>query len=947
MTRRRLPPLAFFGLALFVGVAVAAPIALADGGAVVVGGEGRTADGAWRADVTLSDGHWRPGAPVQIGIALHFADTVLPGLAERKIKVDKLCVLVTAERSFDTTGFLRLPSDERMSTLLTPSGLAIEGGVQGAVTNRYGYAFRTPLDVLETLPVGEATAGSSAGTRTARFTASATLPRDLPPGLYRLRLDFGVMAGSRVYNLNGYSFAVRPFTDQAGTSTYFYSPTIPASGPGAAGVAIDATRLQARIPWLLLSDYNSNGYRGVVADQDRDRFATSDRSLIPDDVILPMYDDAGKKLSYSLEPHFPADAIDPLQNIPWDWSNGQLTVRVTNPDGQVTDLGTAPFVGRSGTGPTTGLAALKSWAPPAYGQYVVEATGWIADRWGRHYQGGGSYRFWIGRRMTLATATFQGMPFPVGARYGRDIQFNPAVPADVTVEARLYPGSDPEAGRVTTFSGKASSAGLYGAAQGMPSFDLDAPGEYWAHVRATYVDPEGHLWVCSVRHAGVVYAPGSAVVARGKKVVVKGASLDRGDTDFEGYVSADGESHLAHVGFPYQAGDMLLIAAEGQGANKIEPVLTYQMQGDAAPWDTRLNGVGTTNLSIKTSNGYSPHLFPEYITDLEYYYGAAPRPGFMGRFLVGESTVRAPYWPTSPNSFGGQIGASPNGDTPGDIYRLLGGVVLRRAGQAPLYAGYLANAFILPKGSNNNRVVAAGAEDLVSATGARGRFFLVGLRPGTAYEQGATFRPALQIDPMVPASIHFELDYPDGRRQVADGTGDATGSFAGPTAWPLDVPGVYRYRVRGSWNGFEGRMPGLPESGGEFYVYTKAPAGAARLRLDGATTRTFPAAGSLTFTGTSTAAAVHYALITPGAVIEQGELPVSGGRFQYVVDPAAIHARVPMYDIVSVTTGKPQIGRVLHLTFFSAEKGGVFDLQRVIVRGTSAVAPRSSAAPST
>ena len=63
------------------------------------------------------------------------------------------------------------------------------------------------------------------------------------------------------------------------------------------------------------------------------------------------------------------------------------------------------------------------------------------------------------------------------------------------------------------------------------------------------------------------------------------------------------------------------------------------MQGDTSAWDTKLNGVGTTNLRIKTSNGYSPHLYPEYITDIEYYYGAAPRPGFMGRFIVGESNV--------------------------------------------------------------------------------------------------------------------------------------------------------------------------------------------------------------------------------------------------------------------------------------------------------------------
>ena len=39
--------------------------------------------------------------------------------------------------------------------------------------------------------------------------------------------------------------------------------------------------------------------------------------------------------------------------------------------------------------------------------------------------------------MTLATATFQGQPYPVGASYGRDIQFNPAVPADVNGDRQL------------------------------------------------------------------------------------------------------------------------------------------------------------------------------------------------------------------------------------------------------------------------------------------------------------------------------------------------------------------------------------------------------------------------------------------------------------------------------------------------------------------------------
>jgi Zn-dependent metalloprotease len=906
---------------------------------------GQTVYGDWSASVTVDKVSWAPGIAVATTVTLGIGDTYLSNLAGAGIKADKLCVLMTAERTFDADGWLRLASDDRMSTLLTPTGLAIEGGVQGALTNRYGYQYRSPVDQFVSVATTAVAAAGAGGTRTATFSMPATLPSDLPPGLYRLRFDVGVMVGTRLYNLNGYSFAVRPFTPETGPCVIFYSPVIAASGTHASGRLGTIGDIPPRIPWVLFYNYNSNGYKGVVADEDAKKFALCERSLIADDVILPMYGDSGNALSYSLEPQFPADTIDPQQNIPWDWTRGQISVRIAGPDRSVVDLGTAAFVAKGTNGPTTKQSAFTAWKPQAYGRFTVTATGWIADTQGRRYYGGGTYQFWIAKRMTLATATFQGMPYPVGSTYGRDIQFNPAVAADVQVVASLYVGSDPNTVRSITYSGKASPAGLFGAAQGMVSFPLDAAGEYHAKVTATYTDADGHLWVSTMRHAGVVYSEPSPVIARGKKLVVGNQRVDRGDTRSEGWVDADGTQHLVHIGFPYNSGDVLLIASEGQSANKIEPVLTYQMAGDTSAWDTKLDGVGTTNLRIRTSNGYSPHMFPEYITDLEYYYASAPRPGFMGRFIVADSVSRAPYWAVSPNSFGGQIGASPNGDAPGDIYRLLGGVVLRRQGQAPMYAGYISSAFLLAKGTSNNRVVAAGAEDLNGPLGDKARFFLVGLRPGTAYEVGSTFRPALQIDPILPISIHFVLTYPDGRRQVADGVGDRFGSFAGPTAWPLDVPGVYKYQVTANWNGFAGRMPGLPDSGGEFFVYSKTrPAGSTGLRIDGASQRTYSASTGTTVSGSSTAGTVRYTLITPGAVIEQGELPVKAGRFSYVFDPAAVHAKVPLYDITSITTGKPQIGRVIHLTFFSQETGtggSFFDVSRVILRGTTVLTSRT------
>lgn len=134
-------------------------------------------------------------------------------------------------------------------------------------------------------------------------------------------------------------------------------------------------------------------------------------------------------------------------------------------------------------------------------------------------------------------------------------------------------------------------------------------------------------------------------------------------------------------------------------------------------------------------------------------------------------------------------------------------------------------------------------------------------------------------------------------------------------------------------------MPGLPATGGVFFVLAKErPSGARGLVLDLAGQSTFPLSAGVVIAGTSTAKEVHFALITPGAVIAIGRLPVENGRFRFSLDPAAINASVPIYDIVNAATGKPEIGRLLHLTFFSEEStpgGALFqDMTRVIIRNT-------------
>lgn len=906
---------------------------------IVFAENGYTLYGNWRAWGDIRPSRWEPGLPLIMDVNLFVTDDYLTRIAqEQKITADGLCLLVTAERTFDAEGHFRQANDERTSTLITPTGLAIEGGVQGAVTNRYGYDWRTPVDQFLTVKLEQAT--PTGGGRQVRFAVNTTLPSDLPPGIYRVRLDLGITSKTRTLNLNCETFAARGFPKGQPIESHLYSAPIPASGKNVAGVFVDASLLRPRVPWVLLGDYNSNGYKGAVAAEDRPVFAFSNRNLIPDEIILPMVDDNGNRISYSLEPQFPTDVIEARSNIPWNYASGEVSIVVTNPDGSVSDFGKNPFVGQKGSWPTTGKSTITAWKPPSYGYYTAACSGWIEDVWGHKYYGGGTYHFWIAKRMTLATATFQGMAYPTGGRYGRDMQFNPAVPADVEVSAVLYVNSDPANPVSVSYKGKASSGGLFGSAQGMVSLPLSSPGEYAAQVLAQYKDPDGHLWVCSMRHAGVVYPTDSTVAAHGKKLSVNGKYVDRGETHLEGYtIPGTDETFLQHINFPYVSGDVLLIASEQQTSNKIEPVLTYEDKTKTEAYDTKLATLGASNLKIKTSNGYSPHLYPEYITEWMYYYGAAPRPGFMSRFLVGENGVRAPYWPTSPNSFGGQIGASNNGDLPGDIYRLIGGVVVRKPGQTPQYAGYISSAFLLPKGTNNNRIIAAGAEDVIGSTGRTARYFLVGLRPGSVYEPGWSFAPAVQIDPILPVSLKFTLQFPDGRTTVWEGTGDIYGSWAGATRTTLDIPGIYKYWLEGNWNGFAGYMPGLPATGGEFYVVDVAnrPAGAAGIRLSIANQAAFDASKPLTISGTSTAPLVYYAVIIPGSVLEQGTIAPKSGKFEYKFDPVALNQKSPTYDIVNLISGKPELGRVVHLTFFSREVAangaGYWSFTRLLLRG--------------
>lgn len=902
--------------------------------------------GPWQVQLRLPAGPWRSGHPIEGEAILQVPTVTLQAMRQDRLIPERWLCLLSSERLFNSRGELRLINGIGCSTFLTPSGLAVEGGLQGALSSQAEKNYRPYIDILKEV---KATDVESVGTGgfAARFPFRFVLADDVPAGVIRLRFEFGLgekHAGhvNHRHSLNGEGFARR---QRDGWSTAFSAP-----------VAVNMSMPALRIPWVLMSRWGSNGQRGIVAEEDRGHFALSHRHIAPAEPIFPLEDAQGRRQDYDVIPDIVAWKSDKFRQIEWAEEAGRFSAELQMPSGKLLRFAEI----RLGTGQDGGLKSLDPkagrWRAEEYGAHTVKISGYCLDVNGNRYEGGGTYRFWLAERLTVATATFLGLSFPVGRPYGAPIAINPALAGEVSVDLQLFPAGALQHSKAFHCAGRTTEGGIFGPAEGMKSFPLTEAGEYLATIRAQATDSQGRLWLASLTHAGIVFSPDTNVEARGKKVRIGSMYAPRGETLFEGRVEgglpplpANGKyskadlarfRFLDHLNYPWLSRDVLLISSEGQGANKIEPVLTFVRIG--APDDPKRGtlGIGYSELQLPAAEGgWDPFSHPELVRQKGgYWYASAPRPGFMSRFMVATNGVFAPYWPTSNTNFGGQVGASANGDMAGDIYRLLGGVVVPEAGGSPSLAGYLSSAFILPAGSVNNRIIAPGSEDLPGADGQPGRFFLVAVRPGSVYGLGTNFTPLLQIDPVMAARVHYELIAPSGRVFQTEGTGNMEGYFYAKDVWNLAEPGVWTYRLQADFNGHPGRMPGLPPGGGWIFVTEKRNVQQARrLELDLPAKLPFDPAKGFRVQGLTTGATVFLSAVMPGCVIGQWEIPVTDGRFEWLFDPALVHARAPIYDIRHSGNGRAQLGRVVHLSFFTREGTGHWSWSRVVVRGPVAL----------
>ncbi|MBN2471987.1 MAG: hypothetical protein JXN59_14800, partial [Anaerolineae bacterium] len=489
-------------------------------------------------------------------------------------------------------------------------------------------------------------------------------------------------------------------------------------------LALGDQAAENRLVWALFADHPaSSGARGLLAEQDAGQVAVNSHTAFPGEAyILPATQaGSGEPIPYPLEPYLPAllsnstyDSLAPL--VPFDFDSGELSVRVTGPDGVVDDLGSAPIVqNRLSSAERLEYQAFGMDAPldmyrlttldPRFTQYVftkeghhrIHMEGRLRDIWGNEYTGGGTYDVWIAEALQMLPGVLPGTPFEVGDVYNPALTVTPGFPAEVSIRLTVYPldGGEPV---IREASGTANAHGYFHPGQEGVPWRFEGPGEYVVDIVARYQDPLGQLWMGSVRGAGVIASPEGELVARGGRWLMNAPAEFRLAWYALTQVAPDVfyEYPAARLRWPYHSGDVLWardrIAHIFSGlrltdtGGVYEEWLAAHLPGWTGADDATIQMLANQDelpLVTLAESGcdVGPALLPERIANESYAYLNAVRSGMTIRqMVIGDETpgvIQTGWEFDDPHNF--QRGVGANGDLPGDYTFLFGGAVVRNA----------------------------------------------------------------------------------------------------------------------------------------------------------------------------------------------------------------------------------------------------------------------------
>jgi hypothetical protein len=796
-------------------------------------GDGESGLPAYTFEGSLSTQAVQPGGTLRVQGTIRIVSSVLPGAGAMQARVT-----FGLERHSGPDGTGSHARSSYASTFLTPTSLPIE---------RFPRFFNNGLDGFRAIDMTR----PSADRAEASVDLTLTVPSNFLAGFYRPYL---------AVNFTGVPVEPPPAStilfgliDRASRSfNYIRLPIVRVGNPA-----------PPRLFWTLLTDTLSNGTRGTVAVEDRDRFGVASRVLTQSQTfIVPRLNPtSGQPLHYRLEPYVPTVCLDDQSSpgapsIPLLFPSGQLTVSIRKPDGAVETLGPAPFrqlrvksladpngnpgsLLDGGGGHITDACELStmdqrfdvSFAQD--GLHVITLAGSVQDIWGNVWSGGGTYEVHVARSLSLDTAVLPGTPFEVGDTFTPGVVLSPPVPAEVEVRFRLAAGSDPSQIVERVVRGRANRFGYFHPSAG--GIALGQVGEYRVDVTASFRDDQGTLWMGTRTWGGVVAAKNPSIVAHGRRGVQGISGLPIGPQWFfrtqTGISIGDN-----HIPYPFNAGDVAWLQKSTSETDAATPLISFQDLSGALTGLLRARALdqnGTSQIPFIVPGTFDeraalgelplfssrpdrldPHFDATRVDLWGYSYRSVQRPLVRVREEIGEDSMAPPYWRFF-EKYGQQIGASRFGDFPNDIKFMYGASVLRgpAVGQ-PLYAVY-GSLFVLvpytdPHGGTRTFPPFQGngggpsGGPIMTLKGRVIDLFvhLTGVRPGSVLEVGDTFALSGAVGPTLPALVGYTITKPSGQQVSFSGRANRVGYYYRPDHdVVVDEAGVWTVDVSVTYDG--------------------------------------------------------------------------------------------------------------------------------------------------
>jgi len=951
-------------------------------------------DFPWRGTVKIPALHAAPGKPWPVEFDL---EVNIKSLAARPGLVEALYVTLVGDQVNDSKGRTTTLATNSVSSSFTTSGVPLAFYYPGrtpvgALGDREGSLF----EGVAPFPVSQWQGKDSARLK---GRLDLKLPADLPAGHYKPHVElYARVKGSRtpislgrlgfmlkfrnrfLHTRPGWKLRKYLGQSEAATMDFMDNPMVlPRVKVGQPA--------PPRVPWVIFHRDEFFGMSGLLSQEDQRHHGMLQRAKLPTAYRI-------KPGVYRVEPGLPT--LTPMSSLAGMFitptgpelikhyfvPGGNVRAALRAPGGKVQELGEQRIIAYSKEG-----AHLSGGGFPLQltrtGDYELRMTGVMQDRFGRPYKGGGTYRFTVAMPLSFSSAAKPGTNYLAGSRYPAVMHINPAVPAEVRYEVEYFPASDPARRRHVVHRGTATRYGHFVPKD--PFLPMNEPGEYYSRYEARYRDAAGKLWMGAQTSAGVVAPREGAVVLHGGFRYPDGKGASRKNYGGVARYRDHREAPFANMDdpnfgglqfpIPYHSGDTLFATVTYPFEHAVPNFLSMEIKEPAlarrvveaynpggepynfplistkgtvrylpemvryAEGTYRVSASSPNQLPIISANrrGISPVLYPEQNQFEAYAYLGIVRPGVQVLTIAFTGSYTQPYWDISP-SREKYLKTRPNGDLPGDIYRIMGGLVLKDLERGKTYYDAYAVAMVNTSRGKGNSALAPG-ERPIYEVGGRKHYYFMGMDTSSRFTVGEPMVLAGTVMPPVAVDVAFMVTKPDGQQEILRGRSNRLGQFSPPRLIMVDQPGLYRVRCK---VGKDGRYGDILGSGdGEFYHFALPDDAPRLLRVEMSPvmkvdpSRDIPI--KLSWPDDLKDVKLHYSMNMPGFVLDEGSRQPRGDRFSYPLSVKDLAIRFPVIELQDFRNGGPAYADVIvFVALLEGTRKGerVYDSATVILRNS-------------